>query len=884
MPKVYPLLILLVWTAAAAPAAAMDPVLKTLPGHVPAPVAHLQSIGPLPASNRMDLALGLPLRDRAGLQKLVRELYDPASTNFHRYLTPQQFTEQFGPTKEDYQAVINFARANGFSITHTHANRVLLDVNAKAADIEKAFHLTLRKYRHPTEARDFFAPDAEPKVSSAVPVQDICGLSDFGKPRPMLRPMPAGASLGHADGSGPDGRYMGTDFRNAYAPGTALDGSGQMVGLFQLTGYDPNDIFAYEAEAGLPNVPLRNVLIGAADGQPWSGEEEVCLDIELVISMATNLSAVVVFEAPNQLTSWPDVLNAMASSNQIKQFSSSWFFPVVMQNSTVDQIFQQMAAQGQSFFQASGDSDAYTGTIYFPCDSPYITLVGGTTLSTGTNGAYVSETVWNWTPNGRDGAGSSGGISQQYNIPDWQTNLDMTTNLGSATMRNLPDVALTADNVYVTHGSGTNGGFGGTSLAAPLWAGFMALVNQQTAANGNPPPGFLNPAVYALGNSPDYTNCFHDITAGDNTWSGSSNHFFAVPGYDLCTGWGTPAGTNLINALAGAPNPLALMPQAGFVAVGAVGGPFNGTSTNFSLSNLGSNSSDWSLINTSSWLAVSLAAGTIATSDQTNFTVSLTAAANLLPEGCYADTIVVTNDGTGVAQAISFSLQLGGSLVCDGGFESGTFSHWLLDGNTITGGYIFNGVETSVAGYDVAHSGSYGAFLGDTNPAVLSQVLPTCPGQVYRLSFWLNNTIGGSPQLFAVNWNTNSSETNTIFSLADPEVILWTNVNLTVMAGDFNTRLQFVAENRTNYFGLDEISVVPVPVPAFIGATSTINGFDLSWSAMTNATYRVQCKTNLLQPDWIDVATVAADSGTMTFEDTNALDSEPQRFYRVVAP
>jgi uncharacterized repeat protein (TIGR01451 family) len=114
-------------------------------------------------------------------------------------------------------------------------------------------------------------------------------------------------------------------------------------------------------------------------------------------------------------------------------------------------------------------------------------------------------------------------------------------------------VALTADNVYVIYGGGSTGAYGGTSCATPLWAGFMALVNQQAVANARPTIGFINPAIYAIGASNSiYTNCFHDITTGNNTWSASPTKFFAVPGYDLCTGWGTPVGTNLIAALAGA--------------------------------------------------------------------------------------------------------------------------------------------------------------------------------------------------------------------------------------------------------------------------------------------------------------------------------------------
>jgi len=122
-------------------------------------------------------------------------------------------------------------------------------------------------------------------------------------------------------------------------------------------------------------------------------------------------------------------------------------------------------------------------------------------------------------------------------------------------MRNVPDVALTGDNVWVIYGSGQSGAFGGTSCAAPLWAGFTALINQQGAINGKASVGFLNPALYTIAKGASYASCFHDTTTGNNTWSGSPNLFFAVTNYDLCTGLGTPSGTNLINALVGAGSP-----------------------------------------------------------------------------------------------------------------------------------------------------------------------------------------------------------------------------------------------------------------------------------------------------------------------------------------
>jgi uncharacterized repeat protein (TIGR01451 family) len=524
--------------------------MAALHGHVPAVVSRLQAMGQLQGTTNLNLAIGLPLRNQAALASLLQQLYDPASPNYRHFLTPDEFTAQFGPTEEDYQKVVSFAQTSGLTVTRTHGNRMLVDVSGKVSDIEKAFHVTMRTYQHPVEARQFYAPDVEPTVSTNLPILHVSGLDNYFTPRPALHKMPAAAKP--ALGSGPGGAYMGNDFRNAYVPGASQTGSGQMVGLLQFdSGFFQSDITAYETQAGLPNVPVQPVLLDGYAGGLGDAPDEVSLDIEMSISMAPGLSKVYVFEG--DITD--DILNAMASSNQVKQLSASWSYGIDL---TSEQIFQQFAAQGQSFFNASGDYDSWAGYGYVfpPCDDPHITIVGGTTLST-VNSAWASETVWNWgVEYGSidDGIGSGGGISSTYAIPAWQTNINMTANGGSKTFRNIPDVALTADNVYVIYGGGSSGAFGGTSCATPLWAGFMALVNQQAAASGNPSIGFINPLIYSLAAGPNYNNLFHDVTTGNNTWSLSPNLFYAVPGYDLCTGLGTPNGPNLIAALAGAAN------------------------------------------------------------------------------------------------------------------------------------------------------------------------------------------------------------------------------------------------------------------------------------------------------------------------------------------
>jgi uncharacterized repeat protein (TIGR03803 family) len=627
---------------------------QVLRGHVPAAVAQLglRPLSRLPATNRLNLAIGLPGRNPAALARLLEQLYDPASTNFHQFLTTEQFTKSFGPTEQDYQAVIAFAKAHGLSVTATHPNRMILDVSGSVVAIEAALHLTLWVYQHPTENRTFYAPDVEPSLDLAVPILSISGLDNYSLPRPRLKatPLPEGQPARPQAGSGLGGTYMGKDFRAAYIPGSTLAGAGQAVGLLEFDGYNASDISYYETKAGLPSVTLSNVLLDGVSGRPSGGELEVSLDIEMAISMAPGLFEVIVYEG----TDWHDILNRMASDNLAKQLSCSWYNSSGKPDAVADQIWQEMAAQGQAFFNASGDNDAYTGPIDFPDDTPYITQVGGTTLTTtGPGGAWVSEQVWNVG----NGTGSGGGISTSYAIPSYQTNIDMSANQGSTTLRNTPDVALTAGNIYA-RADGQDYILGGTSASAPLWAGFTALINEAARANGSPVVGFLNPAVYALGKSPAFTANFHDITSGDNESPASPTKFIAVPGYDLCTGWGTPLGTNLIYTI-GVPEPLRITPGSDLLLTGPVGGPITPGTPSYSLTNKASGSLNWSVTEDATWLSVSPAAGTLtAGGPATNLIVQPNALASNLPPGNYTATLRFTNLSDSFAQTRQVTLAI----------------------------------------------------------------------------------------------------------------------------------------------------------------------------------------------------------------------------------
>jgi subtilase family serine protease len=202
---------------------------------------------PRSSTDQVSLALGLPVRNRPGLEQLIRDLYDPASPLFHHYLSAEVFAQRFGPTEEQYQALVQFARSNDLSVIGTHPNRLILDVKGPVGQIEKAFGVNLRWYNHPSEARAFYAPDVEPTVPEALPLLHISGLNNFIIPRPagLARLTAPPANAMPQTGSAPQGAFAGRDFRGAYARNVALTGAGQMVGLVEFDGFYSADITAY---------------------------------------------------------------------------------------------------------------------------------------------------------------------------------------------------------------------------------------------------------------------------------------------------------------------------------------------------------------------------------------------------------------------------------------------------------------------------------------------------------------------------------------------------------------------------------------------------------------------------------------------------------------
>jgi subtilase family serine protease len=515
-----------------------------------------QPVGRLPAAQIMQLDIVLPLRDPAGLNSFLQGLYDPSSPSYRHFLTVSQFTERFGPTREDYEATVRFAKANGFAVVGGTRDGMDVQIKGPVSAVESAFHVAMRTYQHPTERRTFFSPDREPSIGLQFPLWHISGLDNYSIPHPLfvkksdyakahgIRPEDVVSYA--TTGSGPSASFLGSDMRAAYYGGTALTGAGQNLGLLEYAGTELADLTTYFTNVGQTNnVPITLLstdgtstsCVDSAAGNSCDDTEQT-LDMTQAIGMAPGLASLVMYVGATDTA----IMSAMTTHSPLPTtIGCSWGWSPA-DASTLDPYFEKMAAQGQTFFAASGDNSTWSSSnSAWPADDANVVSVGGTDLMTvGPAGPWQSETAW---------AESGGGISPDgIAIPAWQqlAGVINSSNQGSTTLRNGPDVSANANYTFYVcadQTACTANELGGTSFAAPMWAAYIALANQQLVANGAGPIGFINPAIYSIGTGPTYNLTFHDITGG------ASGSYSAMVGYDLVTGWGSPNGTSLVNSL-----------------------------------------------------------------------------------------------------------------------------------------------------------------------------------------------------------------------------------------------------------------------------------------------------------------------------------------------
>ncbi|MDT8911118.1 S53 family serine peptidase [Amycolatopsis sp. PS_44_ISF1] len=519
-----------------APAAQADPLVTMAAGA--APLAQSARIGDVGADQQIPAALSLKLHNQQALGQFLSDVQNPASPEYHRFLTPAQFNAAFGPTQAEVNQAVSFLKQNGASGIEVSGNRQAINFTGSAAQLESAFHTRIGNYRDQVTGREFFANDAAPSLPASVSsvVGAVVGLDNHA----VKKHSTAQAAPHVVKAVTPP------ILKSAYGTsGLSATGAGVNVGFVEFDGYRKSDITSYDSKYGLKAGSVSTVSVSGAnyDSSPGEGETEVDLDIEVVHALAAPANDYV-YEAPNTNAGELAMYQKIASDAKVKVVSISWGSCEAAEGSSaansVNSALASGTAEGISYFAAAGDDGTtdcarQTGSdaraVDFPASSPNVSGVGGTQLSVTSSNGYSSEKAWN---DGSNGAGG-GGISTVFTAPSWQSKQ-------STTKRKVPDVAGDAamGSAYTIVSGGTTGNVWGTSGAAPLWAGFATLQNQVHGGG----LGNLNPTFYSIGNGSSYATGFHDVTTGNNSLNGTTG-FTAGPGYDQVTGWGSFKGTGL---------------------------------------------------------------------------------------------------------------------------------------------------------------------------------------------------------------------------------------------------------------------------------------------------------------------------------------------------
>jgi kumamolisin len=471
-----------------------------------------------------------------------------------RQLSRDEYAASYGASQKDFDAVQSFALASGLRVDPKKSSlaRRRVELRGTISAFNRAFSVELNDYEPTGSNRK--GPRFHAIVGSVtVPadlvgsIEAVLGLDNRPIATPKFRRRKA-AVAGSQDG----GTFIPPQVAQVYnfpsAPSGASAGAGQTIGIIELGGgYDPTDLTNYFSQTiGITPPTVTDVTLDGGSNDPTnpnSADAEVLLDIEVAGSVAPGANIVVYFTT-NTDQGFQDAISTAIhdTTNNPSVISISWGGPESTWSQTalnsMDSTCQSAAALGITITVASGDSgstDGETGNnVDFPASSPNVLGCGGTAL-TASNGQRQAEVVWNDQAAG--GGASGGGVSAIFPLPNWQANAGVPAAAGAGG-RGVPDVAGDAspETGYQILVDGEQEIVGGTSAVAPLWAGLIAIFNQQLGKN----VGFLNPQLYPLGEAP-----FFDITSGNN------GAFSAGPGWDPCTGLGSPNGALLLDALSG---------------------------------------------------------------------------------------------------------------------------------------------------------------------------------------------------------------------------------------------------------------------------------------------------------------------------------------------
>lgn len=559
----------------------------------------------------MTLRFSMTAAQQAALTQLLEDQQNPASPQYHQWLTPEQFAARFGLSSGDVAKVSQWLTSQGFKITATARSSTFIQFSGTVAQAEAAFKTSIHRLSIPVEANvggqseEHIANVTEASLPSGIAgvVAAISGLDDFKlKPRVRARMVQASANPKFTSSISGDNFLAPSDFATIYDTqpllSSSIDGAGLTIAIAGQTDIALSDVTAFRAAAGLStNLPTVK-LYGSDPGTSSTDLPEADLDVEWSGAVAPSASILYV-NSSDVVTSLTDIIDnklAPIASISYGECESQTGAPQLI---SLNQLFMQANAQGMTVVGPGGDSGAtdcdYQVSIAtqglavdFPASSPYVTGAGGSQFNEGTgtywnttNNAdggsaisYIPEAVWNETAEDDELGAGGGGASSFFTKPSWQTGTGVPDDFA----RDVPDIALNASAdhdgyLFCSAGSCVNGFrtsaaatadcptgncldvVGGTSAGTPSFAGILALIEQKIGSTTG--VGNANPVIYALANSTYYGEDFHDITAGNNASpceagsidcpSGGNIGYNAGVGYDQASGWGSVDAFNLAN-------------------------------------------------------------------------------------------------------------------------------------------------------------------------------------------------------------------------------------------------------------------------------------------------------------------------------------------------
>ncbi len=459
-----------------------------------------------------------------------------------RLVTREDWADAHGAADDDMTAVAHYALSAGLTVISSDSARRAVQLRGSLQAAADAFGATMEgRFQAAEGMGEYRARTGELTVPAALGdvVVGVFGIDDRPQARAHLRR--------HAKAA-PGTSFTPVQVAEAYAFPSGATGKGQTVGILELGGgFATDDLTTYFQGLGLTAPSVTAVSVDGGQNSPGTDQNadgEVMLDIEVVGAVAPDV-AIAVYFAPNTDQGFIDALSTAVHDTTHKPsvISVSWGESEdawsAQARTQMEQILTEAAALGVTVTVASGDNGSTDSVsdgqqhVDFPASAPHALACGGTSLRA--SGATIdSETVWNDPGDGATG----GGISRQFAVPSYQANASLPVNVDThGAGRGVPDVCGDADpqTGYVIRVDGADETIGGTSAVAPLWAGLIARLDEQHSV----PLGFVQPLLYPLLGS----SSFHDITAGDN------GSYAAGPGWDACTGLGSPDGTALAAAV-----------------------------------------------------------------------------------------------------------------------------------------------------------------------------------------------------------------------------------------------------------------------------------------------------------------------------------------------